>query len=124
MFGIGYQSSLVSWLRCLKLPHTRHFPGVGFRTRCRGDNQWDFVGIIIPVCRNAVNSCFADLYFSSVCCRTLTKVEALFQVSMTCVTFVLGIEGCSIRRLVNFGNSWGRDCTSSGWLVWSFTVIL
>ena len=123
MFGIGYLSGLVSWLRCLKSSHTRHFSAVDFGTRCRGDDQGDFNDLIIPACRSAGNSCFADLYFSSGSYQTLALVGALSPVSTTCITFMLGTRGSSFHGLVNFGKSWRRDCTSSGRLVWSFTVI-
>ena len=55
--------------------------------------------------------------------RAHASTSEMSTLSMTCVTFVLGTRGCSVRGLASFGNSWKRDCTSDR-LVLSFTVLL
>ena len=70
MFGIGYLSGFVRWLRCLKSPHTIHFPVVDFGSRWNGEDLGDFEGLIMPALKSSVNSCFAVSYFSSDSCRT------------------------------------------------------
>ena len=85
IFGIRYLSSFISWLRCLKSPHTSHFTGVDFGTRYTGEDQGDFDRLITPACKSAVNSCFATSKFSSGCCRTLTYIQsAISSVSALC----------------------------------------
>ena len=75
-----------SWLRCLKLPHTHHFPGVGFGTKSWGEDDGDFEGLIIPAFK-----------------MSLTPVLLLYiffgepsPVSMTCFTFSWNIGASGI----------------------------
>ena len=71
MFGIGYLSGFVRWLRCLKSPHTLHIPVVGFGTRWIGEDHGDFEGLTMPAFKSSANSRFAASYFSSDSCQTL-----------------------------------------------------